>query len=45
LNSGFDECRAYGASYVRGIPLPHGNAVHSHGATDMPPRNGAGLYS
>ena len=34
----------YGASCLRGILLPQGNATHSHGATDMPPRNGAELY-
>ncbi len=28
---------------LMGIFIPHRNAAHSHGATDMPPRNGAGV--
>jgi len=37
-------CRTYGASLQCGTSIPHGNALHSHGATDMPPQKGAGLY-
>jgi len=30
-------------SFECGFFLPHENALHSRGATDMPPRSGAGL--